>query len=76
MRPLTIVEGGKPRADVAQGEIDWEGEMNRVVSVPLGERLCFTTVVTNEGTVPIRTTGPWPGQDYKFSENYNTLGRR
>ena len=37
-RQLTIEEGGKPRADVAQGEIDWEGEMNRIVSVPLGGR--------------------------------------
>ena len=72
-RALTIAEGGKPRADVAQGEIDWQGEMNRVVSVPLGDTLCFTAVVTNEGTVPIRTTGPWPGQTYRFSENYNTL---
>ena len=23
--------------------------------------------------MPIRTSGPWPGQEYKFSENYNTL---
>ncbi len=70
---LTIEEGGKPRADVAQGEIDWQGEMNRIVSVPLGEKLCFNAVVVNEGTVPIRTTGPWPGQEYRFGENYNTL---
>lgn len=70
---LTIEEGGKPRADVAQGEIDWSAEMNRVVSVPLGEKLCFEAVVVNEGTVPIRTSGPWPGQEYRFSENYNTL---
>ena len=72
-RELTIEEGGKPRADVAQGEIDWAGEVNRVVSAPLGHNLCFTAVVTNEGTVPIRTTGPWPGQEFRFSENYNTL---
>lgn len=72
-RTLTIEEGGKPRADIAQGEIDWQGEMNRSVSVPLGEKLCFSAVVTNEGTVPIRTTGPWPGQEYRFSQNYNTL---
>lgn len=72
-RELTIEEGGKPRADVAQGEIDWVGEMNRVVAVPLGEKLCFKAIVTNEGTVPIRTTGPWPGQEFNFSENYNTL---
>jgi len=70
---LTIEEGGKPRADVAQGEINWEGEMNRVVGAPLGEDVCFTAVVTNEGAVPIRTTGPWPGQKYQFTENYNTL---
>jgi hypothetical protein len=73
---LTIQEGGKPRADVKQGEIDWEGEVNRVVSVPLGEQICFTAYVTNEGTVPIRTTGPWPGQEYLFTENYNTLAER
>ena len=72
-RELTIEEGGKPRADIAQGEIDWQGELNRVVSVPLGDKLCFSAIVTNEGTVPIRTTGPWPGQEFRFSENYNTL---
>lgn len=70
---LTIEEGGKPRADVAQGEIDWQGEMNRVVSVPLGAKVCFQAVVANEGTVPIRTSGPWPDQEYTFSQNYNTL---
>jgi hypothetical protein len=75
-RPLTIEEGGKPRADVAQGEIEWEGEMNRNVSLALGEKVCFKTIVANEGTVPIRTSGPWPGREYKFSENYNTLAQQ
>jgi len=70
---LTIREGGKPRAEVAGGDIDWHGEVNRVVSVPLGQSMCFTTTVANIGPVPIRTAGPWPGQKYKFSENYNTL---
>jgi len=73
---LTIREGGKPRADVAGGEIDWQGEVNRVVSVPLGQSLCYTATVENIGPVPIRTAGPWPGQNYKFSENYNTLAKR
>ena len=41
---LTIEEGGKPRADVAQGEIDWQGEVNRVVGVPLGEKVCSKSV--------------------------------
>ena len=72
-RPLTISEGGKPRAEVTQGEIKWEGEMSRSVSLMLGEKLCFESYVTNVGTVPIRTHGPWPGQEYRFSENFNTL---
>lgn len=70
---LSIEDGGKPRADILAGEIDWQGETNRVVSVPLGETLCFTATIQNEGAVSIRTAGPWPGQTYKFSENNNTL---
>jgi hypothetical protein len=76
VRPLTIVEGGKPRADIAGGEIQWEGEVNRVVFVPLDGKLCFEAVVVNEGAVPIRTSGPWPGEEYRFAENSNTLAGR
>lgn len=72
---LTIAEGGKPRADIAQGEIDWQNANGRTVSLLLGEKLCFSAVVTNHGTVPIRTSGPWPGQEYRMGENYNTLAR-
>ncbi|MCY3991445.1 MAG: hypothetical protein OXF50_09505 [Caldilineaceae bacterium] len=80
-RNLVIEDGGRPRADVVQGEIDWAGEVNRVVSVPIGQKLCFNTIVRNEGEVPIRTTGPWPGQEYVFQEgyipeNYNTLATK
>ena len=67
---LTIEGGGRPRADVVQGEIEWVGETNRVVSVPLGQKLCFSAIVKNEGKVPIRTNGPWPGQEYLFDEDY------
>jgi hypothetical protein len=70
---LTINEGGKPRANIVGGEIDWEGETSRVVAVLLGNTFCFTATVQNDGPVPIRTAGPWPGQTYKFTENYNTL---
>ncbi len=76
VRSLRIEEGGKPRADVAGGEINWQGEIGRVVLLPLGGRLCFEAVVANEGVVPIRTSGPWPGQEYRFSENSNTLAVR
>ena len=70
-RNLTIEMGGRPRADVVQGEIEWVGEVNRVVSVPLGHKLCFTTIVKNEGEVPIRTNGPWPGYEYTFAKEFN-----
>jgi hypothetical protein len=73
---LTILEGGKPRAEIAGGEIDWQNEMNRTVGVPLGDDLCFETTVENIGPVPIRTAGPWPGQTVKFSENYNALAQQ
>ncbi len=73
VRTLTIEEGGKPRADVVGGEIDWQGENGRVVLLTLGDRLCFKAYVENESTVPIRTSGPWPGQEYRYAENYNTL---
>lgn len=77
-RRLTIEGGGVPRADVFQGEIDWfaviDGktfeETNRLVSVPVGQRLCFSAIVRNEGEVPIRTTGPWPGQEYVVHEDW------
>lgn len=72
---LTIADGGKPRADILEGEIDWTGDVNRVVSVPLGGSLCFTATIKNEGTVSIRTAGPWPGTTYQFSENHNTLAQ-
>jgi hypothetical protein len=32
--------------------------------------------VANESLVPIRTSGPWPGQHYVFGENSNTLALR
>ncbi len=76
VRPLTIEEGGKPRADVAGAEIQWQDEVNRTVFVPMDGKLCFETVVVNESAVPIRTSGPWPGAEYRFAENSNTLAAR
>ncbi len=70
---LAIREGGKPRAEVVAGEINWAGDVNRTVGVPLGQTMCFTAIIQNIGPVPIRTAGPWPGQSFKFTENYNTL---
>ena len=65
--PLTIVEGGVPRATILNAEISPS-------IVPLGERLVITATVKNIGSVPIRTTGPPPGTEYTTQENYNTKG--
>ncbi len=88
---LTVESSGQPRADVAGGELRWLYEwsdswanedanqgvdMNRNVNVMLGEQICVKAIVVNEGTVPIRTSGPWPGETYRLSENYNTLSVR
>ncbi|HIC90086.1 MAG TPA: hypothetical protein EYP04_11890 [Anaerolineae bacterium] len=73
---LTIVEGGKPRADIVNADIDWQGESDRSIFVPLGGTFCFTATVENYGRVPIRTSGPWPGTVYNLDENYNTLAAR
>lgn len=80
---LTITEGGKPRADVLGGDISWyalfsdgttkQVETNRQLYIPPNGKLCFEAVIVNEGAVPIRTAGPFPGQEYKLSENRNTL---
>jgi len=70
---LTISAGGRPLAEIAGGSIDWQGEMNGKVGVPVGRRLCFTAVVINIGPVPLRTSGPWPGQAYRLTQSYHDL---
>lgn len=70
---LIIEAGGRPEAEIAGNSIDWDGEMNRNVVVPVGESFCFTTVVVNIGTAPIRTSGPWPGQSYDLTQKYHDL---
>lgn len=74
---LTILEGGKPRADVVNGEIEWGGAVRSLegteMYLPLGSTLVFTTYIENYGRVPIRTSGPPPGTNYRSDQNYNTL---
>ena len=66
---LTIREGGVPRADIVNLDVDFEPKI-----VPLGETLYFTLTVENFGAVPIRTTGPPPGTIYESDSNFNKLG--
>ena len=74
---LTIREGGVPRADVVNGQIQWGGAVGNLqgteIWLPLGSTLVFTTYVENYGTVPIRTSGPHHGTSYRSDQNYNTL---
>jgi hypothetical protein len=74
---LTILEGGKPRAEVVNGEIQWGDAVRSLegteMYMPLGSTLVFTTYVENYGRVPIRTSGPPSGTAYRSEQNYNTL---
>ncbi|MGD9145070.1 MAG: hypothetical protein PVG56_13385 [Anaerolineae bacterium] len=74
---LTIVSGGKPRAEVVNGEIQWGDAVRSLqgteMYMPLGSTLVFTTFVENYGRVPIRTSGPPSGTHYRSDQNYNTL---
>jgi len=65
---LTIREGGVPRADIVNLEVDFDPRI-----VPLGETLYFTLTVENFGAVPIRTTGPPPATIYESDTNFNQL---
>lgn len=66
-RPLTIKDGGTPRAAIIGSAGDWDPTV-----VPLGETVFFTVTVKNVGTVPIRTKGPEPGFVYTTSQNFST----
>jgi hypothetical protein len=74
---LTIKEGGKPRAEVVNGEIQWASAVRSLegteIYLPLGSTLVFTTYIENYSRVPIRTSGPPPGTQYRSDQNYNTL---
>ena len=74
---LTIKDGGKPRALVVEGTIQWTDAVRNLEStevyLPLGSTLCFTTYVENYSRVPLRTSGPPSGTAYRSDISYNTL---
>jgi hypothetical protein len=74
--PLTIKEGGVPRADIVAANVDFYNPATGDKVVPLGETLAFTLTVENFGSVPIRTTGPDSGAPYRSDQNFNTQGFR
>jgi len=73
---LAIENGGVPRAYILNAEVEWSGSIEGGgprVSIPLGGTLYFTLTVENDGTVPIRTSGPPPGTVYDSDQNYASL---
>ncbi len=67
--PLTIANGGLPRASILLGEVEWSDDV-----LLKGETLAFTLTVENYGTAPIRTSGPPSGWVYdSMSTNHNTI---
>ncbi len=70
---LTIENGGKPRADIVQGEVTMLDPVDGDLNIPIGGSLIFTATIENYGNVPIRTAGPWPGTVYQSDQNFNTL---
>lgn len=70
---LTIQYGGVPRADIFPPPTGDTLEFD-ATAVALCDTLYFTMTVRNNGTTPIRTTGPVPGTVYDSDWNYNTLG--
>ncbi len=67
-RPLTIQDGGSPRAAIVGSAADFTPRV-----VPLGSAVYFSARVQNIGTVPIRTKGPEPGFVYSTSQNYSVV---
>ena len=66
---LTIIDGGVPRAEIVDAEVDFSAE-----SVLVGQTLYFTLTVDNYSAVPIRTSGPPPGYVYDLDQNFNVPG--
>jgi len=70
---LTIQDGGRPRADIVNADVEFYNPETGEKVVPLGSTLAFTLTVENTGLVPIRTTGPDSGTHYRSDQNFNTL---
>jgi len=74
---VTIEEGGKPRALVVNGTIHWSDAVRSLegteLYLPLGSTLCFTTYIENYSKVPIRTSGPPSGTNYRSDTSFNTV---
>ena len=70
---LAIQEGGVPRAEIVDGQVDFSICPVSTAQCPiqLGDTIYFTMTVENYGMVPIRTSGPQPGACYDLDQNFN-----
>ncbi len=73
---LTIQEGGVPYADILNAEVTMMDAKDGDRIVAIGDTIVFTATVENYSDVPIRTSGPPPGTNYKLDESFNTLAAR
>ena len=77
--PITVRDSGRPVAEIVTqpssgNGVDWsqKGPSTKFV---LSDTLYFTTTVRNIGKVPIRTAGPFDGNDcYAMNDNWYTKG--
>lgn len=70
---LTIQDGGVPRAEIVDGQVDVSicPTPNAECPISLGDTFYFTLTVENYGTVPLRTSGPQPSACYDLDQNFN-----
>ncbi|MBN1873773.1 MAG: hypothetical protein JXA33_06055 [Anaerolineae bacterium] len=66
---LKILNAGLPMAYIVNGNVEFSD-----VTLVLSDTLCYTLTVENDSDTYIRTTGPWPGTNYRSDQNFNTLG--
>jgi hypothetical protein len=77
--PITIKESGRPVAEVliqpqTGNGVAWS-RRGPSAKFAVGETVYFTTTIKNVGKVPLRTAGPFDGDDcYAMNENWYTKG--
>lgn len=72
-QPLTIINGGVPRAEIVAPPIGDTVEYS-TEAILVCDTLIITLTVENYGDAPIRTIGPWVNEVYDSDWNYNTVG--
>lgn len=70
---MTIIFGGVPRGQIFPPPVGDTVQFDST-AVFICDTIHFTLTVHNDGTAPMRTSGPEPGLVYDSTWNYNTVG--